>query len=309
MARTLAAHPALTLTLLTPPAEGWAAAAGGDDRAVRLFELLLAEAPERGWFESLLANAADYPPALLNRFFEAALTAGKVDADRVIRAQGPQLLDLFAGQSGLDKVGKLFLADPPADLLSNQSVLAFLGKLRDEAGVSDEVKGRVAAVQAVKAYLDAPDFDPDAMTAAAAGLTLTPPVVPPTAKGHVFAAVSAGVLERADSDRLERDLEAALLHFGGVLAADPTDLYENLLARPAVTNRLAAAPEPGDDVPGAGPGGGEKTRNWRHNSTGWTATPSRWRPTRRSGAAPDCWTRSTSGRPTGHGRRGCSGAS
>ena len=224
LARALAVNPPLTLSLLKP-ADGPAAA----DKPARLFETLIAEAPEHPWFEDLLANAGDYPAELLNRYFEGALTAGKVDADRVIRTRGPRLLELFAGQSGLDRLGKMFLADPPADLLSAGGILGFLGHLRDEPGVSAEVKARVGAVQAVKAYLDAPTFDPAGMTAAAAGLSLSPPVLPPATKGQVFEAVANALLHRAGADGLQDDLEAALVHFGGVLANDPTDMYENLL--------------------------------------------------------------------------------
>ena len=222
LTQTLAKHPALTLSLLRPD--------GTDpDRAVQLFESLLAEAPAHPWFEDLLAKAADYPPSLLNQFFEAALTAGKVDADRVVRTQGPQLLELFAGQSGLDRVGTLFLATPPADLLRNRGVLDFLGKLRDEPQVGDDLKGRIAAVQAVRGWLDAPAFTPEALKPVAEALAVSPPALPTVAKGELFETVAAQLLHRTSDPSLQADLEAALVHFGPVLANDPTDLYENLL--------------------------------------------------------------------------------
>ena len=224
LTRTLAANPSLTLTLLQAEKAG-----ANTEKQVKLFELLLTEAPAYPWFEELLTRPSDYPAALLNKFFEATLTAGKVDADRVIRTQGPRLLELFAGQSGLDRVGKLFLASPPPDLLHQSSLLEFLGKLKDESQVSDEVKARVSAVQGVRAYLDNPGFDADVMKPAADGLTVSPPVVPLTATGEVFTAVANGLLKRASSPDLQTDLESALTHFGGVLANDSTDLYENLL--------------------------------------------------------------------------------
>jgi hypothetical protein len=48
-------------------------------------------------------------------------------------------------------------------------------------------------------------------------------------KGELFDAVSVELLRRTDADTLQPDLEAALVHFGEVLANDATDLYENLL--------------------------------------------------------------------------------
>lgn len=222
--RTLAAHPALALTLLRPTADS----PTDTDRREKLFASLLAEAPGHPWFEEILNHAADYPPALRNTFFETVLTGGNVDADRLIRGQGPRLLDLFAGQSGLDRLGAQFLAAPPTDLLDTPAVLDFLGKLKDEACVSDGVKARVAAIQAVRGYLDAPTFDADAMTPVADALT-TPAVVPPRTRGEVFAAVSRTLTARSEADTFQADLESALVHLGGVIANDPADLYENLL--------------------------------------------------------------------------------
>jgi hypothetical protein len=221
LAGTLAKHPKLALALLR--------AADGDDRAVKLFEALLAAAPDRLWLDDLLAAAADYPAGLLHRFFEAALAAGAVDADRAVRTHGPKLLELFAGRSGLEKVGKLFLAAPPADLLHNTGVLDFLTALRRQENLSAELADRVEAIKAVKAYLDAPDFNPDAMAASAAALGVQPPAVPPAAKAEVFDAVARTLLARAAAETLQDDLEAVLVRFGDALATGPADLYENML--------------------------------------------------------------------------------
>jgi hypothetical protein len=222
LVQTLAKHPQLALTLLQPD--------GTDaDRAVRLFEALLAEAPARPWFEDLLARAEDYPPALRNRYFDSALAADKVDADRVVRTHGSRLLELFAGQPGLDRVGSQVLADPPADLLRNPGVLEFLGGLRDQPRVGDELKARVAAVQAVRRFLDGPTFTPEVLKPAAEAFAVTPPVLPPGTRAELFAAVASHLLRRAEEAAVQADLEAALVHLGPVLANDPTDLYENLL--------------------------------------------------------------------------------
>jgi hypothetical protein len=222
LTQTLAKHPTLTLSLLrtdnTDP-----------DLAGKLFDALLVEAPSHPWLEDLLTRAADYPPDRLNRFFEAALTAGTVDADRVVRTQGPRLLELFAGQSGLDRIGTLFLATPPADLLRNQGVLDFLGKLRAEPKVGDELKGRIAAVMAVRGWLDSPTFTPEALKPVAEALAVAPPALPPTARAELFDTVAGQLLRRSNDGTLQTDLETALVHFGPVLANDPTDLYENLL--------------------------------------------------------------------------------
>ena len=218
---TLARHPHLVLTLLQP--------ADGDERAVKLFESLLAEAPAKPWFEDVIAAAADYPTPLLNKFFEATLAASKLDADRLVRTQGGRLLDLFAGQSGLDRLGTQFLAVPPADVLNNHTVLAFLDKLREQPNLSAELTARIDAVKAVRAYLDSPQFTPEGMAPVAAAFAVTPPALPPTAKQDVFAAVSTELTKRADSPTLQADLEAVLTHLGGTLATDPTDLFENLL--------------------------------------------------------------------------------
>jgi hypothetical protein len=222
LTQTLAKHATLTLSLLradnTDP-----------DLAGKLFDALLVEAPSHPWLEDLLTRAADYPPDRLNRFFEAALTAGTVDADRVVRTQGPRLLELFAGQSGLDRIGTLFLATPPADLLRNQGVLDFLGKLRAEPKVGDELKGRIAAVQEVRGWLDAPTFTPEALKPVAEALAVVPSTLPPTTKAELFDAVAGQLLRRTSDGALQSDLETALVHFGPVLANDPTDLYENLL--------------------------------------------------------------------------------
>ncbi len=224
LTRTLALHQNLTLTLLQPT-DG----SKDTDRQLKLFETLLAEAPNQPWFEELLGKATDYPAALLNRFFEATLTAGKIDADRVIRAQGLRLLELFAGQSGLDKVGTQFLTNPPADLLRNPSLLNFLTKLLDEPQVSEPLKQRISGVKAIRGYLDSPTFTTDAMKPTADALAIVPPVVPASTKAEVFGAVSDELLKRANSANLQTDLEAALVSFGSALATDSTDLYENLL--------------------------------------------------------------------------------
>jgi hypothetical protein len=224
LAQALARRQGLTLALLQP-----AESSGDSEKLVKLFEALLSEAPSQPWFEELLARASDYPAGLLNRFFEVTLSAGKVDADRVIRTQGSRLLEIFAGQTGLDRLGTQLLANPPADLLRNQALLDFLGKLRAERQLSEALAARIAAVQSIRTFLEAPTFDPAPMAAAATALAVMPPVVPPSGKGEVLAALADQLRKRARSDGLQADLEATLVHFGSVLANAPPDLYDALL--------------------------------------------------------------------------------
>src|SRR5205814_741016 len=95
------------------------------------FDTLIAEVPSHPWFEDVLANATTFSAVRRNRFFEAVLAAGKVDADHVIRSHGNALLDLFSGQSGLDRLGRRRREELAADVLTSAPLLDFLGKLRD----------------------------------------------------------------------------------------------------------------------------------------------------------------------------------
>lgn len=219
--RTLAAHPQLVLKLLQP--------ADGESAAVALYESLLTHAPDRQWFEEVIGRAADYPPALLNRFFETSLATAKLDADRLVRTRGGELIDLFTGQSGLTKLGTQFLSTPPADVLNNQTVLGFLGRLREQDGLGDELKARIDAVLAVRAYLDSPQFTLEATAPVIAAFAVTPPPLPSATRSAVFEAVATELTKRSDSDTFQSDLEAAITHLGDTLAIDQTDMYENLL--------------------------------------------------------------------------------
>lgn len=214
---TLAAHPTLVLELLK------------DEAAGKLYTGLLEHAPERGWFEDVVTNAADYPPALLNTFFETTLDAGKLDADRLVRTQGGRLLDLFAGQSGLDRLGTLFLAKPPADVYTNTPVLNFLGNLREQDQLSDELKTRIDAVRTVRAYLDSPKFDANVVAPVASAFAVSPAVLPVAAKDDLFGTVARELVGRVNKASFQADLEAVLNGFGDTLAHDSTDLFENLL--------------------------------------------------------------------------------
>jgi GTPase-associated protein 1, N-terminal domain type 2/GTPase-associated protein 1, middle domain len=229
---TLAQHPSLTLNLLQP-SESTA------EKATALFEKLLTEAPQTPWFEQVLGKASDYPSALLNRFFEATLVAGKVDADRLIRINGPRILELFQGQSGLDKVGTQLLANPPVDLLRNAGLLEFLRQISGQEQVSPELKTRIHAVQTIKTFLDAPSFDAEKQSALATAMAVTPPVVPSATKLELFHSLTSTLSRSAHESELQSHLETSLLHLGPVLANHSVDLYENVLRELRTTTDFA----------------------------------------------------------------------
>ncbi|MGH9678058.1 MAG: hypothetical protein ACRD36_13220, partial [Candidatus Acidiferrum sp.] len=130
---------------------------------------------------------------------------------------------------GLDRVGLQFLAHPPEDLLREPKLLDFLAKLREEPNTSADLNTKISAVLAVSGYLDRPELDPAVMAAVANGLVAQPTVVPASAKGEVLAAVSQTIGKRAGESGLQANIEAALHHFGRVLANSPAELYECLV--------------------------------------------------------------------------------
>ena len=219
----LAQHPTLVLTLLQANTKE------AEDRALTLFESLQSEAPAKPWFEDVIAKAKDYSPALLNRFFESTLAANKLDADRLVRTQGNRLLELFANQSGLDRLGTQFLATPPADVLNNTQLLGFFTQLKDHTSLSDGLKERITALHTVRGYLDDVRFDAESAKGMAAAFAVTPTPMPGTAKGDAFTAVVNELNRRSDKPDFQAELEAAMLHLGSTLATSPTDFYENTL--------------------------------------------------------------------------------
>jgi len=231
-ARAVATQPGIVLDLLR---------AEGGDRPAALFEKLLAEVPTHPWFEDVLANAATFSAGARNRLFEVTLSAGKIDPDQMVRGRGAVLLSLFAGESGLDRLGRMFLATPPDDLVTNPTLLDFLGKLKDEPQVTPEVTDRIAAVLTVRRFLDGPDFSAEALGPVAAALAVQPPLFPAAAVAQVLDCVSEELVRRADSEAFQRDLELVLAHLGPVLAAGPAELYRELLRRHRARREFAPA--------------------------------------------------------------------
>ncbi len=235
-ARAVATQPGIVLDLLRVENNA------PGERAAALFEILLTEIPNHAWFEDVLASAETFSARARNRYFEVALSAGKIDPDQVIRSRGGALLSLFAGESGLDQLGRLFLATPPTDVFTNRTLLDFLGKLKDEPQVSADVKERISAVQVVRQFLDKPDFAPDTLQRVAVSLATQPPILPATAAALVLDEVSAELVRRSDSEEFQRDLETVLLHLGSVLAENPAALYRELLRRQRARREFGTSP-------------------------------------------------------------------
>jgi hypothetical protein len=224
-AHAVAAQPAVVLHLLRTE-HGFPS-----DRAAKLFAILLAEAPDRHWFEDVLAQAETFSPRARNRLFEVALAAGTIDPEHVIRNQGAVLLNLFSGESGLDQLGRLFLTSPPADIFTNRTILDFLAKLSEEPQVAADVKARITAVQVVRQFLDKPDFTLERLQPVALALATQPPLLPASANVELLEGVSSELTQRSQSPDFQNDLELVLLHFGSVLAENPAALYRELLRR------------------------------------------------------------------------------
>ncbi|MFO0935174.1 MAG: hypothetical protein U0798_01500 [Gemmataceae bacterium] len=225
LTRAIAGDSALSLALLQP--EDSRNESIGHSAA--LFESLLKVAPERSWFVDVITRANDFPKSLVNRFFEADLAADRADADRVVRTQGESLLELFAGQSGLDTLGLRFLATPPADLLNQKDLCDFLTKLRDQAGSSDALKSRIDAVLTVRKFLESPAFDSETLDAVAKALNLTPSPLPASAKADVFRTTVSALSRLSEQDEFQPSVERAMCHFGETLSKGPTDFFQDLL--------------------------------------------------------------------------------
>lgn len=235
-ARAVAAQTAVALQLLQSATEA------PDDRAAILFEKLLTESPGHQWFDDVLANASSFSATARNRLFEVALCAGKLDPEHVIRSQGSVLLELFSGQSGLDQLGRRFLAAPPADVFSNRTILGFLSKLQNEPQVGSDVKSRIDAIQSVREFLDRPEISAETLGKLKSSLAAEPPVLPASAKGQVLDGISDELVRRSASSDFQRDLELVLAHLGSVLAESNANLYRELLRRQRARRDFGASP-------------------------------------------------------------------
>jgi hypothetical protein len=224
-AHAVATRPEVALELL----RGSTGDAG--DRPVALFRVLLAEVADRAWFEDVLGSAETFSAPARDRYLDVALQAGALDPARVVRARGADLFALFGGGSGLDRLGRLFLANPPADVFTDRALLEFLGKLHAEPQIGADVKDRIVAVQVVRRFLDEPEFAAEPLGRVAAALTAEPPVLPAEAKAHLLEGVTVALARTPDAAAFQRGLELVLVHLGAVLSDGPAGLYRELLRR------------------------------------------------------------------------------
>jgi hypothetical protein len=236
VAAALAGHPEVAWAALVPPWET------DHDRAATLFESLVVHAPSRSWFDDTLSRADDYPAPLLNRFFETELDHGRTDADRLIRTHGETLLNRFAGHSGLAALVDRFLAAPPADLLHQPGLVAFLGTHRQTA--NPEQAAAIAAVETVFDFQTSPKFDTSTLTLLAAALDRTPSPLPATAKSDTTRTIADALSKRFDSPAFQEEFETVAVALGATLAKGPTDLVQDLLrdlrSRTGFSNSLNA---------------------------------------------------------------------
>jgi hypothetical protein len=235
-AHAVATQPGIVLDLLRSAHDA------PGDRTAPLFELLLTEIPTRPWFEDILASAETFSARARNRYFEVALSAGKINPDQLIRNRGSALLSLFSDGSGLDQLGRLFLATPPADVFTNRTLLEFLGKLKDEPQIQVDVRDRISAVQVVRQFLDKPEFSAETLRPVATALATRPSILPVSATAQVLEGVSSELIRRSGSTEFQSDLENILLHFGSVLAENPTGLYRELLRRQRARRDFGTSP-------------------------------------------------------------------
>jgi hypothetical protein len=187
--------------------------------------------PDHHWFDDVLLNAEAFSTKARNRFFEVALSAGKIDPDHVIRTQGAALLRLFSGETGLDQLGRLFLKNPPADIFTDRTVLDFLGKLKDEQQVGDDIKAQISSVQVIHQFLEQPNLSAETLVSVAAALQAERALFPASTGSQVLESTSDELVRRSNSVEFQRDLELVLLHLGPAVAANAVELYRELLRR------------------------------------------------------------------------------
>jgi hypothetical protein len=224
-ARAVATKPEVVLSLLRSEDNIQA------DRAVALFSILLSEVPDHHWFDDVLLTAETFSTKARNRLFEVALSAGKIDPDHVIRTQGATLLRLFTGESGLDQLARLFLKTPPADIFTDRTVLDFLGKLKDEQQVGDDIKAQISYVQVIHQFLDRPNLTAETLGSVAAALQAEHALFPASTGSQVLESASDELVRRSNSVDFQRDLELVLLHLGPAVAENAVGLYRELLRR------------------------------------------------------------------------------
>ncbi|HMP02226.1 MAG TPA: hypothetical protein PKC45_06975, partial [Gemmatales bacterium] len=219
--RALADHHALVLPLLGQ----LAAQPGGADRAVSLFEAILAES-SRPWAEDLVRHGRLLPTPVLDRCLLAALQAPSADVVGLVRGQGVALVDRLAGQASLERIAQVLLGRPGAELLADQAFEQFLAALGPTTTLSESVRRRLDDFLAVRAFLQKPELSRDTLRRVAQALQATPELFSSQVRDRVVA-VAAGPL-RSGQPGVMQDLENVLLALGLCYSGGPSELYRVL---------------------------------------------------------------------------------
>lgn len=225
LVRTLASHPPLLLSVLQQLGNQPAT----ENRVEPLFRAVLAEAPNYPWVEDLVRQGRTLPPALLDHCLRAALDAGTVQIEPLVRRSAPVLLELLSGKPTLERIATSFLEKPPADLITDATFLGFVQGLRQQTGLADELQGRVSAVLTARGYLDQPALTVDALQLVALALRKQPPLFTPEVLPEVFEKAGNEIYARGSLAEVQTDLENVLLHLGPLHADGPEGLYRELL--------------------------------------------------------------------------------
>lgn len=225
LVRTLANHPALFLSVL----QHFGNQPGSVQRVEPLFRAVLAEAPNHPWVEDLVRQGRSLPPDLLDRCLGAALDAGTVPIEPLVRRSAPVLLELLAGKPTLERIATAFLEKPPTDLLTDTTFLGFAQGLRQQTNLADELQGRVSAVLTVRGYLDQPALSVDSLQLLALALRKQPPLFSPDVLPQVFEKAGDEIYARSSLPEVQSDLENVLLQLGPLHADGPEGLYRELL--------------------------------------------------------------------------------
>ena len=222
LAKALGSHTAFVIPLLSR----MASKPNGETRALMLFEAVQTEAP-RNWLDHLLRSGRSLPTSLLDRCVTSGLQHGNPDVRAVVRSHGPALLEQLAGQKSMDRLAAMLLEQPGTELLVDEPVGEFLEKLSGHPGLSETVWQRLDAFLAVRGYLRHPSLHPDSLKQVADGLTMQPPLFPPTVWDRLARSLTDS-LTKATGD-VQEDLEQVMLVLGPRYDGGPTALYRVLL--------------------------------------------------------------------------------
>lgn len=223
-AQALAQQPALVIPLLGQ----LAAQPEGDQRAVQVFEAILAES-SRPWADDLVRHGRPLPTPVLDRSLLAALSAPGADPLGLVKGHGVALIDRLAGHASLDRLAHVVLQQPGSELLADVALEQFLMGLAPSTGLSDGVRSRLDAFLAVQAFLKQPELNRDALRRVAAALQTTPELFSTQVRDRVVDRACEPL--RAGRPGVLQDLENVLLALGLCLPGGPSELYRILFGK------------------------------------------------------------------------------